>query len=935
MRDFNLVVTTESPAAEMMWERLTEWTKAGLIRRLYHTTDVGEKVTEITASVSEGPPEQLFDHLAKRPYDTVRIAIVQLVGTPDADNAALLAWARSVADTVRQGAPAGATVHVFNILMPADFAVLGTAEDLLLDNADANLVVSPVDRPLPSYFARPVDDHEIYASHAAHAVTQALGLWSGSGAGPFDDSRPVPIDGAPSVIAFRGFTRLLAGDYVADRLVHETLPIGGRHAWPLTDIQHQFEPDDPVAEVDRVADEFSAGHQRDLAARPAPVIPEPVPMQEIGIGGALGMLLGRVARLPNDLIVDVQAGSATAIERVAQSVLFGADSRYHVTIGERATSLPPPGEPIALTDIDALVDELGGGTQRTGIAEAESTFGDLRDLLLGLVDGAKTKQPLRTDGGKRMAVTDPGALIPAPSAAGPEPLASRSKKEWNEVISHLAEREPGPPERTPVCDPRDLTMARARIGDSAEAAREKSDQQETKKSKKERKDEPETKKSKKEQKTEAREIARLDRARRQLTQISEFHSQTFVGRIGTRLGAALDVAADSLLEALTRVRRTSNPDSALAEDLGRLRTQRWVLFAFFALSLLTFPLWPWMRSLIDDVSRAYAVVFPVFVVIFIVLLVRYAMSVFRFENRRRRPHWMHEQANSDVVHYVNEVRRLRTVYGRFVGYAEVLAWDIHDPWRGLSYEPQESARIGDLGLPLAVQAAEAEVDRPGMYVALHKAQEDVYRVGWMTSVSNAGFAEYAARYLGGRNRSVEDLEGGPTAANLDPSSPSVWSRYLEHERSGDVGRGAANEAEEAVLAACREADLESMFILDLSPASAEAQGVDEPDDFLRRLVPTADDAPLARDLFTARVKVTGRLPEVETTLIGPARLWEGVGEHTVTESYPLLERGKPYLNIAARVDATEPTPSDFYALFETATPSPAKGEAETLGSDDF
>ncbi|MEA2058711.1 MAG: hypothetical protein U9O63_08320, partial [Actinomycetota bacterium] len=270
-----------------------------------------------------------------------------------------------------------------------------------------------------------------------------------------------------------------------------------------------------------------------------------------------------------------------------------------------------------------------------------------------------------------------------------------------------------------------------------------------------------------------------------------------------------------------------------------------------------------------------------------------------------------------------------------VGYAEVLAWDVHDPWRGLSYEPQESARIGDLGLPLAVQAAEAEVDRPGMYVALHKAQEDVYRVGWMTSVSNAGFAEYAARYLGGRNRSVEDLEGGPTAANLDPSSPSVWSRYLEHERSGDVGRGAANEAEEAVLAACREADLESMFILDMSPASAEAQGVDEPDDFLRRLVPTADDAPLARDLFTARVKVTGRLPEVETTLIGPARLWEGVGEHTVTESYPLLERGKPYLNIAARVDATEPTPSDFYALFETATPSPAKGEAESLGSDDF
>lgn len=138
-----------------------------------------------------------------------------------------------------------------------------------------------------------------------------------------------------------------------------------------------------------------------------------------------------------------------------------------------------------------------------------------------------------------------------------------------------------------------------------------------------------------------------------------------------------------------------------------------------------------------------------------------------------------------------------------------------------------------------------------------------------------------------------------------------------------------------MLAACREADLESMFILDLSPASAETQGVDEPDDFLRRLVPTADDAPLARDLFTARVKVTGRLPEVETTLIGPARLWEGVGEHIVTESYPLLERGKPYLNIAARVDATEPTPSDFYALFETAAPSPAKGEAESLGSDDF
>ena len=922
MRDFNLVVTAESPAAEAMWGRLTEWTKAGLIRKLYHTTDVGEKVTGIAASVIEEPSEQLFDHLAKRPYDTVRIAIVQLAGTPDADNAALLTWARSVADTVRRGAPAGATVHVFNILIPANFAVLGTAEDLLLDNADANLVVSPVDRPLPSYFARPVDDHEIYASHAAHAVSQALGIWSGSGAGPFDESRPVPIDGAPSVIAFRGFTRLLAGDYVADRLVHETLPTGGRNAWPLTDVKHQFEPDDPVAEVDRLADEFSVGHQRDLAARPAPVIPEPVPMQEIGIGGAMGMLLGRVAKLPNDLIVDIQAGSATAIERVAQSVLFGADSRYHVTIGERATSLPPPGEPITLTDIDALVDDLGGGTQRTGIAEAEPTFGDLRDLLLGLVDGAKTKQPLRTDGGKSVVVTDPDALIPAPSAAGPEPLASRPKGKWNEVISHLADREPGPPERTPVCDPRDLTMARARIRESAETAREKIDEQETKK-------------SKKEQKAEARELARLDRARQQLTQISELRSQTFVGQIGTRLGAALDVAADSLLEALTRVRRTGNPDSELAEDLGRLRTQRWVLFAFLGLSLLTFPLWPWMRNLVDDVSQAYAFVFPVLVVIFLVLLVRYAMSVFRFENRRRRPHWMHEQAYSDVVHYVNEVRRLRTVYGRFVGYAEVLAWDIHDPWRGLSYEPQESARIGDLGLPLAVQAAEAEVDRPGMYVALHKAQEDVYRVGWMTSVSNAGFAAFAARYLGGRNGSVEDLEGGPTAANLDPSSPSVWSRYLEHERSGDVGRGAANEAEEAVLAACREADLESMFVLDLSPASAEAQGVEEPDDFLQRLVPTADDAPLAGELFTASVKVAGRIPQVETTLIGPARLWEGIREHTVTESYPLLERGKPYLNIAARVDATEATPSDFYALFETATPSQAKGEAESLGSDEF
>jgi hypothetical protein len=922
MRDFNLVLTVDSPTAETMWGRLTEWTNAGLVRRVFHTLDVGQTTTKITASGTDEPAEPLFDHLAKRPYDTVRLAIVQLAGVADADNAALLSWGGSVADTVRQGAPAGASVHVFNVLMPASFAVFGTAQDLLLDNADANLIVSPVDRPLPSYFARPVDDHEIYASHAAHAVSQALGLWSGAGVGPFDHLNPVPIDGAPSVVAFRGFTRLLAGDYMADRLVHETLPTGGRQAWPLTDTKQQFEPDDAVVEVDRLAGEFVAGHQRDFAARPAPVIPEPTPMQDIGVGASLRMLAGRIATLPSDLIAGIQADSATAVERVAQTALFGSDSRYHVTLGGMARSLPSLGEPIATADIDALVEELGGGTQRTGIAEAEPAFSDMRDLLLGIVDGANTKQPLRTDGGKRLAITDPDVLIPAPSDSPPEPLASRPKREWSEVIDHLADGLHGSPEGTPVCDPRDLAIASVRIGDAAAVKRQKLSKEDTKQ-------------SKKEQKAGARELTRLDRARERLSQISERRVQTFVGQIGERLGTALDVAADSLLDALTRVRGTGAPDPELTENLRRLRIQRWVLLLFFVLSLVTFPLWPWMRNLIDDVSTAYAFVFPALLVILLVLLVRYAMSVFRFENRRRRPHWIHEQAHSDAVHYVGEVRRLRTVYGRFVGYAEVLAWDVHDPWRGLSQENQERARIGELELPLAIQAAEAEVDRPGMYVALHKAREDVYRVGWLTSVSNAGFAEYAARYLGSRNGSVEDLEGGPTAANLDPESPSVWSRYLEHERSGDVGRGAADEAEHAVLAACRDADLESMFVLDLAPASAEAQGVDEPDDFLRRLVPTEDDAPLARDLFTASVRVTGRLPQVETRLIGPARLWEGIGDHTVTESSPLLERGKPYLNIAARVDATEPTPSEFFALFETDGIRRVESSEQPAGGDDF
>ncbi|MBZ2195001.1 hypothetical protein [Occultella gossypii] len=427
MESASVIIAGGRPAQDVR-SLVAVWTKQGI---------TGASLWVDPADVVEAPPEpvhvtavlvdrdgehrvDLFAHLGRFRLDLVRVAVAQFAVTEDAVSAEVTDLGQEVGATIERALPRDPSgrimtrLHRTVVVIPAS-GVTGLPSEILAPRWEANVVISPEDRPDLDRMSIYVRASENYAGHAAAAVSVAAGILRGIPGGAFDKVTTDSSSNPDDVVVARLSIRSVVGEGVVDVLARKALepatlgPDGpGRVVTWST----------PASEPDLIARRAAQSvlTAPEWAAQPPPEGDAPERTRE-GFRNAVG----RAARFNLRTVGAVAAWTAnssrTSLERSATEHLVGRGSGVLVTVGPRAVD---NAEAVARDAIDSarrtMDDEIAYEATR-GTPPPASTWVTLRNLAFGLADGGPIpgmESPTQT--GVRE-VLRPGDVVPAPGAA--------------------------------------------------------------------------------------------------------------------------------------------------------------------------------------------------------------------------------------------------------------------------------------------------------------------------------------------------------------------------------------------------------------------------------------------------------------------------------------------------------------------------------------
>jgi hypothetical protein len=427
MRSISIVITGDTDAATAVRSLVREWTRAEItgsslwVRPADVRTE--SQPAQVYASVvTAGGEEQvdLFAHLGRFRLDTIRIVVAQLSAAGDQADPAVSAVGAYVADMIRSALPRHPSgdeqtrLHRTLLLVPAS-NVAGVDRRVLLPAWEANVVISPEDRPdldRSSVLVRPATN---YAGHAAAAVLAAAGLVRGVSEGVFDrvtaDSSTRPED----VVVARVAIRTVVGEDVLDVITRSVLDPGalnpGGPGQVVTWANPAVEPEVVIHRATRTiltAPEWAPSPSIDLD--------EPGHQREQAAGA-----FARAARFSLRTVAAVGAWTFSrgrdAADRIATERLVGAGAGTIVTVGPRAV-----GRMTAITEgiLEAertRLDESITYEATRGTPPDPTTWSKLRHLCFALADGGETDGMDAPRQLGRREVLAPQYVAPSPDAA--------------------------------------------------------------------------------------------------------------------------------------------------------------------------------------------------------------------------------------------------------------------------------------------------------------------------------------------------------------------------------------------------------------------------------------------------------------------------------------------------------------------------------------
>lgn len=951
MKSITILTVGEDQLSDEVIKTLADWVQFGMISDLL----ISQKGREGVGSCESWPGEtqRPLEMLAKHHYDRIRVAALYLClegGEVRGD----LNGARDLFRQIRDNSPSNIEISFLNIAVPVTGASGVRKDQVFSTQASANVVMSPEDRPSAARVNQEVHLETNLIAHAALGAVTACGLWAGQESGPFDDHQAMALDdGGPGAYLMRGYGRALFGGRLADRIVDGTMTLRDFSSWPIPDPSTHSQALRPEATVHRSAQQFIGWHRRDLELR----APESGPMERkraVSITEALAHLgtyfLSFFRALPGETATGIYDYFRPKIERMAQGLTYGTDSKYVVTLGGKAvrTDLPTASS-VSLADIDMAIAQIIETADHPLIVDDRRLLSQMRETAFALIDGTESQLALEPEGKTKPLVTDPALIAPVPYDSISARPSTVGADEWADWVTAAAD--PANDLRVPRSDVRELEAILERLRASAAGAASS----ETANGGGEEIDDgpegmlldpdrnqiggpspepppahPEPPASQEDEGTaevgaargiEGDDITAVEeRVRGALDSVR----RTFTGRIAWHVHTQLTDTLRRLRDTIEQARALDVSEDELNKTRRNLERARIALIV----GLLAIP------TVSMLVPFALLITLPIGIATWMIGVVLYGWRVFRFSNRLREPEEKGEKLVRHAEHYAGEARRLRIQYERITRWVEIISGFAYSPWGTARLSADDERAQLTRQPPLAVQLAEATINDERIRFAIRHARQRLFKAGWLGSVYDAYLRGFSSQFVG--------VEKSVTPDQILFDDPTGWQEFTLYTRAPRVIDEIRAGAVERVIEASNELELDELFQLDLTTASAETTGSDDPDAFLVDIIPTgaSPDRHLAPIVWAETYVAIGDPDLVSSKLIGPARFRERLGDTEYATATQQLSAGKAYLNVVARVDASPMQRPEHLAPFEAVrvvekAPKRATSKPKDTNPDDF
>ncbi|MPV50625.1 hypothetical protein GCG21_11535 [Pseudactinotalea sp. HY160] len=832
MENISVIVAGSSSVATDVRALAASWVSQGIIGPSLWVG--GEDVIDepgmpmrVTATLLEVDGERqvdLFTYLGKYRLRLLRLVVAHLATVSGVNARELTELGIRIGQAMRDALPrehSGVDVsrlHRSVVVIPAS-GVTGLDPRILAPSWEANVVISPEDRPdldRMSIFVRPDRN---YVGHAAAALAAGAGIIRGIPDGAFDevtlDSSTQPGD----LVVARVSIRAVVGERVIDVIARRVLdpatlaPDGAARivSWGL-----------PASEPDLIAQRAAKSILADpeWAAAAPPDSGAPRSSKE-----PLGVALLDAARfnLRTAAAVGVWTFSRgrSNVERVATGQIVGTSAGAFVTIGPRAVDhAASVAHGILAAQQRTADDEIAYEATR-GTPPAPSTWIRLRDLAFSLADGSPMtggEEPVQFG---RREILAPGDVVPAPGTgyqcgdgAQIDALDLTALSDYREALKvrRRAATDALEPldtgqyvtaehaEAAPVSEPETEETASdggrysTGHGEGAVTA-EESDEfgpdpvagpEAGDPSAPDDSSEPEDSGDSPTSTDPRQTVEELRRKEEEFTAWYAENTRSVLSRVGVDVERRLRMHEANRRRFLERRHDVTAPATDALEHAKKKLLRRWwgwsVGGTLVTAGIVAWALWiaenpDWMR-----VSMAAGVV-----VLFSLLILAFASH--SFYKAFRSYEWaiatVLAQQRHETAQFLwegKQLARLRVLFAGWRAWAEVIAEVVHQPWGPVTehYADLSLEVIDQLPAAMAVaRQAESQLDiDDALVVAAYRA---IYREGWADQAFSEGYEHFSERSQRARTAGFLDVDIDVTGSDL-----GARSQFLRLWQSGAV-----------------------------------------------------------------------------------------------------------------------------------------------------
>lgn len=460
-------VVTSNPEGVEVRNMVAAWTQAGIVDDSLWVTPGDITVQPsgppvVTAAyVQRGAEESrvdLFTALATHSLSSVRLVVLQLLTHPGSGDLDVVAAGKTLREAVRIALPrrpsgdsASVTTHLraVNALIPVSRAY-GATRDLLLPGWDANVVVSPEDRPdldRATVFVRHPGN---FVGHAAVAASALGGILDGMDQGALDHLELDSTTTDHDLLVARFTVRSVVGDDIVEALATQTFSMDS------------FGPDGPASvlpDARVAADPLAVAEQAANHVLDSPLWadePEPVAPQVTAYSRGLWPAIRHAAKFNLQMFPVmarwVKSRMRMTVEKGATSVLVGEGAGISVRIGAGAADVIVEAAERELAQAGAKYREMSAASGQQLIHLNPAAWTLMREMATALIDGSQLPEafPEPRVSGKRE-LLPAWAVVPLPGASFTsgddlqiEPLdvrkARRYRNELDEKFKIASER---------------------------------------------------------------------------------------------------------------------------------------------------------------------------------------------------------------------------------------------------------------------------------------------------------------------------------------------------------------------------------------------------------------------------------------------------------------------------------------------------------------